>query len=129
MKTLKGAKQLIVGSVLNNILTDINNNDLTVITALLMNLSTDALITSMPESEWAKNFKIAEIDKTKIEQFIKEYGTRVRANEDYSYVQLMMDDHICIQWGKKLYYIPENCTYYSSDDQLIWDVLNEYYTL
>ncbi len=58
--------------------------------------------------------------KKLINDFIKKYGIKVRSNESSAYVELMMDDHKCIEYedGKE-YYIPENSSSYSEDDELI----------
>lgn len=128
MKTLPEAKQLIVNELIDHIIADINKDDSTVLNELLMMLHPQTLVASLPEEEWVKYFKIADIGKTKVEQFIKEYGTRVRANEDDAYVELMMDDHFCIQWGKKQYYIPDNVPSIDDNDNIL-EILKDGYIL
>jgi hypothetical protein len=56
-------------------------------------------------------------------EFIKMYGTKVRKNESASYVELMMDDHICIEFDSKEYYIAENNSAYNEDDEIILEYL------
>ena len=63
--------------------------------------------------------------KKLIKSFLKEFGTKARKNESESYTELMMDDHICIDWEDKQYYVPENNSSYTEDDDLIWKFLNE----
>ena len=64
-----------------------------------------------------------EIIKLRINTFLKEFGERVRSNESDDYVELMMDDHICIEFNEKQYYIPENNSSYTSDDEEIVELL------
>ena len=35
-----------------------------------------------------------------VEQFIKDWCTKVKKNESESYVELMMDNHKCVEYGK-----------------------------
>jgi len=52
-----------------------------------------------------------EIEAAKIktaEEFIKQHCVKVKPNEDAAYVELMMDNHKCIEWEEEQYYIPEN---------------------
>ena len=59
----------------------------------------------------------------KINDFIKEYCTKVRANESCSYTELMMDNHRCIEWNNKNFYLPENNSFWSEGEQEIADFL------
>lgn len=61
----------------------------------------------------------------RIKEFLDTFCTKVRKNESCSYAELMMDDHKCIQIGKKQYYVPENNSCYSNIDELIYDYLIE----
>lgn len=128
MKTLPEAKQLIVNELIDHIIADIHTGDSTVLNELLMMLHPQTLVASLPEKEWAKYFKIADIDKTKINQFIKDHGTKVRAKENSDYVDLMMDDHFCIQWGKNQYYIPDNVSSIDDNDTII-EILKDTFSL
>lgn len=68
--------------------------------------------------------------KTKaVLEFLKTYGTRVRDNEEDSYVQLMMDDHKCVEFENKEYYIPEECSAWDEEDEEIYDFLVENHSL
>lgn len=62
--------------------------------------------------------------KQLMNDFIKKYGIKVRRNESAAYVELMMDDHKCIEYedGNE-YYIPENSISYTEDDELIRDFI------
>tara|TARA_R110002050_G_scaffold79261_12_gene169492 strand:- start:26689 stop:26886 length:198 start_codon:yes stop_codon:yes gene_type:complete len=56
-----------------------------------------------------------------IKEFLTERGTKVRKNESCDYVELMMDDHKCIEYGGKQYYLPESNLF--GDDEKIFDFL------
>jgi len=51
-----------------------------------------------------------------IEKYLKDYCTKVKENEDLSYIDLMMDDHKCIDWDGIQYYVPETTTTMVSDE-------------
>lgn len=63
----------------------------------------------------------------KIKTFLKKYGTLVRKKETSSYVELMMDDHWCCTFEGKSYYIPDNCSDYTEEDDEIYDILQDEY--
>jgi len=65
--------------------------------------------------------------KKLIEAFLLAYCTVVKENEESSYVELMMDDHKCIEWNDVQYYVPENDSHYSEDDELIYEFLTTCY--
>ena len=65
--------------------------------------------------------------KKLINEFISQYGTKVKSKESSAYVELMMDDHICIDWNDNEYYIPKNNSNYTEDDDLVYQFLNECY--
>lgn len=62
-----------------------------------------------------------------VTEFLKERCTKVRKNESDSYVELMMDDHKCIQYGEAQYYLPETNLF--DDDEIIFDFLVDNYGL
>jgi len=62
------------------------------------------------------------ITEAEIKEFLKNYGTKVRKNEPDHYVELMMDNHKCIQFGKSQYYIADDLTL-TNREQEIWDLL------
>ena len=62
-----------------------------------------------------------------IEEYLKVYGTKVRKKESCSYVELMMDNHICIEYGGVQYYIPDSFS--SNEEILIFDFLDDNYRL
>lgn len=54
--------------------------------------------------------------------FLSEYGIEVLENEPDGYVELMMDNHKCIEWKGKQYYISDSLAL-SEDEEKIYDVL------
>jgi|688.fasta_scaffold00015_194 hypothetical protein len=48
------------------------------------------------------------VKDSEVNSFIETYGIEVDENESDHYVELMMDDHKCIKWKGKEYYIGEN---------------------
>ena len=61
------------------------------------------------------------LDDDEVEEFLSEYGIEVEKNEPDHYVELMMDNHKCIEWKGKQYYISDS--YLSDDEEKIYDVL------
>ena len=59
--------------------------------------------------------------------FISYYGTKVKENESSDYVDLMMDDHKCVEFEGQQFYIPNSNNTYVSTDFLIDDYLIENY--
>jgi len=66
--------------------------------------------------------------KELILQFLKEYCTEIYDMAE-SDLDLKMDDHIGISWGGKEYFMPENNSSYTKNDDLIWEFLNTCYHL
>lgn len=64
--------------------------------------------------------------KELIEEFLKEYADEVYEMPDHA-LELLMDDHICICWNDTEYFVPENNSSFTEDDDLIWKFLNECY--
>lgn len=61
-----------------------------------------------------------------VQDFLDVYGIKVSENEDCSYVELMMDNHKCVEYNGVKYYIPED-TAYSIIEQSCYDLLVEKY--
>ena len=61
-----------------------------------------------------------------VEEFLEETCTEVQANETLAYCELMMDNHKCIEYGGKQYYIPETNF---GDEEIIYDFLIDNYSL
>ena len=62
-----------------------------------------------------------------IKEFLKDRCTKVRKNESCDYVELMMDNHKCIEYGGKQYYVPEENLF--GEDEIIYDFLVDNYGL
>jgi|3_EtaG_2_1085321.scaffolds.fasta_scaffold39493_2 hypothetical protein len=64
--------------------------------------------------------------KKLIEGFLKKYAEKYYEMPDAA-LELLMDDHICVTWEGTDYFIPENNSFFTEDDDLIWKFLNECY--
>ena len=64
------------------------------------------------------------ITKSEIKSFIELWGTKVYKNEPSHFVDLMMDNHKCIQdpYGKNQYYIGKDLVL-TEREQEIWEEL------
>jgi len=62
-----------------------------------------------------------------VKEYLKEYCTKVRKKETDSYIELMMDNHKCINYGGVQYYIPKS--YHSNEETIIADFLIDNYSL
>ena len=63
--------------------------------------------------------------KKEVKEFLETYGTKVSQDETSDYVELMMDDHVCIRYYGTEYYIPENNMFYTSFDEEIREHLTD----
>lgn len=59
-----------------------------------------------------------------IVDFLDKYGKKVLPNESMEYIELMMDDHICVEFDDVEYYVPKDNSHYTEDDELILSVLD-----
>ena len=57
--------------------------------------------------------------KETVDIFLDTFGTKVKDNEDSAYVELMMDDHDCIEFEGVQYYIPQNHVLYNKEDEKV----------
>ena len=64
---------------------------------------------------------------SRIVEFLSIWGTRVREDNDSAYVELMMDDHKCIEFDQEQYYIPEHNILWDIEDEEVYDYLIENY--
>lgn len=65
------------------------------------------------------------ITQKEVETYLEEIGIKVREDEPDHYVELMMDNHKCVQYNGVQYYIPEENNF-GTDDQ-IFDLLVTFY--
>ena len=68
-----------------------------------------------------------ELTTEDIQNFLDEYGTEVQEHEKSDYVELMMDNHICIEFNKKQYYVGEDTNY--GKKQFLYDIVESFYRL
>lgn len=66
-----------------------------------------------------------DITEEEIKSFLDERGEPVEENEKDHYVELMMDNHKCIEYDGKQYYIPEENLF--DKDETIFDYLVGFY--
>jgi hypothetical protein len=59
---------------------------------------------------------------SEVEEFLSNHGLEVVENEPDHYVELMMDNHKCIEFKGEQYYISDSLTL-TEDEQKIYDVL------
>ncbi len=65
-----------------------------------------------------------EPNEIEINIFLSTWATKVRDEDN---VELIMDDHFCIDYNDVEYYIPENNSFYTERDDEITEHLKEYY--
>ena len=76
----------------------------------------------MTKKEWKKQ---SDERYEEITTFISNWGILTELGEPDHYVELMMDDHRCIKWNRKLYYIPETCSSFDAEDYEILEYLED----
>ena len=59
---------------------------------------------------------------SEVEEFLSNHAIEVSGNEPDHYVELMMDNHKCVEWKGKEYYISDSLTLVD-DEEKIYDVL------
>ena len=59
---------------------------------------------------------------SEVEEFLSNHAIEVSGNEHDHYVELMMDNHKCVEWKGKEYYISDSLTLVD-DEEKIYDVL------
>jgi hypothetical protein len=62
------------------------------------------------------------LQDSEVNKFLDSHGIEVEKNEPMNYVELMMDNHKCIQWKDKQYYINDSLDL-NDDEEKIYDVL------
>jgi len=62
--------------------------------------------------------------KSLIERFLNDYCIEVRDDETDDYVELMMDNHKCVDYNGHLYYLPEDLSLDESDQLLEEMIIN-----
>jgi len=87
----------------------------------------DFIVLTKPEYDYIR----AKIDDDNshlkdILAFMQKYAATVRDDEDIAYVELVMDNHICIEFEEVQYYIPKSNSSWTEDDDKIYDFFNEH---
>ena len=60
--------------------------------------------------------------------FLEAYCVKVESNESSQYVDLMMDNHKCIEFNEEQYYVPDEMPLLASEkDEEVRDYIIEYY--
>jgi len=74
--------------------------------------------------EYVEDFcdNLALLEDSEVEKFLSNHGFGVRENEPDHYVELMMDNHKCVEWKGKQYYINDSLTL-TEDEEKIYEVL------
>ena len=60
----------------------------------------------------------------RVKKFIDKFCIECKDEHDD---ELMMDDHKCVDWEGVEYFMPENNSGYTDEDDFIWKILNECY--
>lgn len=71
-------------------------------------------------NEYSSNLDL--VLDSEVEQFLDEHAIEVEENEPSNYVELMMDNHKCIEWKRKQYYVSDSLDL-SEDEEKIYDVV------
>lgn len=61
--------------------------------------------------------------KELIQKFLNAFAIRATDGEDPAITELMMDDHKYIEYEGQGYYLPENNSMFTEDDELLNDFL------
>lgn len=68
-------------------------------------------------------FGKSNIIKECVDDYLEVYAKKVEENESSDYVDLIMDDHSCVEFDGQQYYIPDSNSGYSNNDNIIYDYL------
>jgi len=73
------------------------------------------------------NHKFVPFSSERIADFLEQYAEQARDNESSAHVELMMDDHTYIEYSGRGFYLPENNSFYTEEDEEVLEYLNETY--
>jgi len=65
--------------------------------------------------------------KKLISDFLKKFCVLVEDGKDVEYSEIYADNHTMIQYEDKIYYMPEDNSMYTEDDEFLRDVLIRLY--
>lgn len=66
--------------------------------------------------------------KELIQNFLNQFAVKCADNEDSATTELYMDDHDCINYENQQYYIKQNNSMYTPDDELLRNFLVHTYS-
>jgi hypothetical protein len=79
---------------------------------------------------WSVDCKVAfecemppKITLEEIKNYLKRFGTKVKKNDSSAYIELMVDNHKCIEWLGVEYYVPDGSSTKTLHEWLIYDFL------
>jgi hypothetical protein len=81
----------------------------------------DMLTAKQYIEEFCDNLDLVDIDG--VDTFLTNHAVEVEENEPANYVELMMDNHKCVSWKNKSYYISDSLVLQDDEEQKIYDVL------
>jgi hypothetical protein len=61
--------------------------------------------------------------KTIIQKFLTDFCVKVADNEDSATTELYMDDHDCIEYEGQEYYVPQNNSSFTNEDEVLQEML------
>jgi len=103
------------------IIRDTAKGDTTVLAEILSYLTDEMVFASLGDNEQEL--------VTDLKEFIKTYGIKVGKDEDSATVELMMDDHDCIEFEDVEYYINDSLTVVSEREEVLYEYLILHNTL
>jgi hypothetical protein len=64
---------------------------------------------------------------SEVNEFLNSHGIEVEKNEPINYVELMMDNHKCIQWKNKQYYISDSLGLKDEEENIYNDLVDYFH--
>jgi hypothetical protein len=62
---------------------------------------------------------------SEVNQFLEQHGIEVEENEPTNYVELMMDNHKCVSWNNKQFYLSDSLSL-NEEQEKIYETLTYY---
>ena len=97
------------------ILHDAMKGDTTVLAEILSNLTDEVVIASLGDAEQGLLQELRE--------FVKTFCTKVGKDEALSTVELMMDNHKCVEFEDVEYYMPEDISLLNEREEVLQEYL------
>jgi hypothetical protein len=99
----------------SQIVKDAMQGDTTVLAEILLNLSDEVVYESLGDDEQRL------VQELRV--FLKTYGIKVAKDETLAMVELMMDNHICIEFEGVEYYLNEDNSMFTERDEVLYEYL------